>query len=142
MRRLFTFMLPTVKTMLVCLTLASGSAMAQNIALKLSGDAEVPPVKTSAEGSGTIKVAPDMSVSGSVTTTGIAGTMAHIHMAAAGKNGGVIIPLKGAGDGKWTVPDGAKLTEAQYQAFKAGELYVNVHSAMAPGGEIRGQLQP
>lgn len=142
MRHLFKLASPSVKAMLVSLTLASGAALAQSVPLKLSGDAEVPPVKTMAAGSGTISVAADMSVSGSVTTVGIMGTMAHIHMAAAGTNGGVIIPLKGTGDGKWTVPDGAKLTEAQYQAFKAGGLYVNVHSAMAPGGEIRAQIQP
>ena len=35
----------------------------------------------------------------------------------------------------------AKLTEAQYAAYKAGNLYVNVHSAKNPGGEIRAQLK-
>ena len=34
------------------------------------------------------------------------------------------------------------LTDAQYEAFKAGNLYVNVHSAANKGGEIRGQLKP
>jgi len=28
------------------------------------------------------------------------------------------------------------------QAFKAGNLYVNVHTARNKGGEVRGQLQP
>jgi len=40
------------------------------------------------------------------------------------------------------VPEGTKLSEPQYQAYKAGELYVNVHSAENKGGEIRGQLTP
>jgi len=39
-----------------------------------------------------------------------------------------------------SVTDGAKLTEAQYESYKAGKLYVNVHSAANPGGEIRGQI--
>jgi hypothetical protein len=54
----------------------------------------------------------------------------------------VIIPLTKSGDGTWSVPAGAKLTDAQYAAFKAGDLYVNVHSAANKGGEIRGQLKP
>ncbi|WP_372527603.1 CHRD domain-containing protein [Piscinibacter sp.] len=123
------------------LALAAGVASAQQVNLTLSGDSEVPPVKTAAAGSGAITVAADKSVSGAVATTGVAGTMAHIHEAAAGKNGGVIIPLKQEGD-KWVVPAGAKLTDAQFEAFKAGNLYVNVHSAANPGGEVRAQIKP
>jgi len=110
--------------------------------VELSGAQEVPPVMTSAAGSGTITVNADMSVSGSVTTSGVAGTMAHIHNAAAGKNGPVIIPLTKSGDNTWSVPAGAKLTDAQYKAYEAGDLYVNVHSAAHKGGEVRGQLKP
>ena len=40
------------------------------------------------------------------------------------------------------MPAGAKLTEAQYKAYEAGDLYVNVHSAAHKGGEVRGQLKP
>ena len=110
--------------------------------VELSGAQEVPPVMTSAAGSGTITVNADMSVSGSVTTSGVAGTMAHIHNAAAGKNGPVIIPLTKSGEHTWSVPAGAKLTDAQYKAYEAGDLYVNVHSAAHKGGEVRGQLKP
>jgi len=99
-------------------------------------------VKTAAAGSGTITIADDKSVSGSVTTTGVAATMAHIHMAGAGKNGPVIVPLEKNGDNGWKVPAGAKLNDDQMKAFKAGDLYVNVHSAANPGGEIRAQLKP
>ena len=109
----------------------------------LSGAEEVPPVTTSASGSGTITVKDDKSVSGSVTTTGVAGTAAHIHMGAKGRNGPVIVPLTKSSDGNtWTVPEGRTLTDAQYEAYKAGNLYVNVHSAANKGGEVRGQLKP
>ncbi len=118
------------------------AAYADQIKVSLSGDMEVPPVKTAAMGSGSIMINADMSVSGSVTTTGIEGTMAHIHQAAVGMNGPVIIPLVKSGDGStWSVPAQAKLSEAQYAAYKAGELYINVHSAANKGGEIRGQLK-
>lgn len=108
----------------------------------LSGANEVPPVSTSASGSGSFKVGMDKSVSGSVTTSGIAGSAAHIHVGAAGKNGPVAVPLTKTSDSTWSAPDGAKFTDDQYQAYKAGDTYVNVHSAANKGGEIRGQLRP
>jgi hypothetical protein len=111
------------------------------VSVKLSGAEEVPPVTVSGSGSGTIRVNSDGTVSGSVTTTGVEGTMAHIHQGAKGTNGPVIIPLTKAGD-TYTVPGGAKLNDTQLQAFKAGNLYVNVHTAKNKGGEVRGQLTP
>jgi hypothetical protein len=68
--------------------------------------------------------------------------MAHIHQAAAGQNGPVIIPMTRTAEGTWTIPAGAKLTDAQYEAFKAGNLYVNVHTDANKGGEVRGQIKP
>jgi hypothetical protein len=111
------------------------------VSVKLSGTEEVPPVSVPGSGSGTIRVNADGTVSGSVTTTGVQGTMAHIHQAAKGQNGPVIIPLTKSGD-TYTVPAGAKLSEAQMKAFKEGNLYVNVHTARNKGGEVRGQLEP
>lgn len=120
----------------------SVAAAAADVTVQLSGADEVPPVDTRAAGSGVISVNADMSVSGKVSTTGIAGSMAHIHMGAAGQNGPVLIHLVKDGDSGWLVPAGAKLTEEQYRAFQAGGLYVNVHSAEHKAGEIRGQLKP
>lgn len=111
------------------------------VSVKLSGAEEVPPVKVDGSGSGTIRVNSDGTVSGSVTTTGVQGTMAHIHQGAKGQNGPVIIPLTKSGD-TYSVPAGAKLNDAQMKAFKAGNLYVNVHTARNKGGEVRGQLTP
>ena len=127
---------------LFTVAMGSGVASAQQVKVTLSGDQEVPSVKTAGAGSGAISVAADKSVSESVTTTDVAGTMAHIHEAAPGKNGPVVIPLSKSGDSTWSVPAGAKLTDAQLSSFKAGNLYVNVHSAANPGGEVRGQLKP
>ena len=111
------------------------------VGVKLSGSEEVPPAQTAASGSGSIRIAEDGSVSGSVSTTGVQGTMAHIHQAPKGQNGPVIVPLTKTGD-TYTVPAGAKLNASQMQAFKSGSLYVNVHSDKYKGGEIRGQLTP
>jgi len=111
------------------------------VSVKLSGAEEVPPVTVPGSGNGTIRVNSDGTVEGSVTTTGVEGTMAHVHQGAKGTNGPVIIPLTKSGD-TYTVPAGAKLNDAQMQAFKAGNLYVNVHTAKNKGGEVRAQLTP
>lgn len=128
-------------TALSCAMFAS-ALYAADVKVTLSGDQEVPAVKTAASGSGTITVGDDKSVSGTVTTKGVAGTMAHIHTGAAGKSGPVAIPLTKSGDNGWAVAAGTKMTDDQYKAFKAGELYVNVHSEANKGGELRGQLKP
>jgi hypothetical protein len=121
---------------------AFATASAKDIAVSLSGDQEVPAVTTTAKGDGKITVGDDKSVKGSVRTTGITGTAAHIHEAPAGKNGPPIITLEKKSDSEWAVPAGAKLTDAQYESFKAGNLYVNIHSAEHKPGEIRAQLKP
>lgn len=124
------------------LAFSVGLANAKDIAVTLSGAQEVPPVSTSASGSGSISVGDDMSISGSVTTSGIAGTMAHIHMAAPGKNGPVIVHLKKTSEGVWTVPAGTKLSAEQFKSYQAGDLYINVHSDAHDKGELRGQIKP
>ena len=120
--------------------MASAAPSGSNVTL--SGNQEVPPVSTAATGSGTIAVLMDRSVSGSVTTSGVAGSAAHIHLAAPGQNGPVIVPLNKTGDNVWSVPPDIRLNDAQYEAYRLGNLYVNVHSAANPGGEIRGQIKP
>lgn len=116
-------------------------AFAQEVKVVLNSSQQNPAVTSSATGSGTVTVNADMSVTVNISTSGIAATAAHIHMAPAGQNGPVIVPFVKNGDSFTAVP-GAKLTEAQFAAFKAGNLYVNVHSAANPGGEIRAQLRP
>lgn len=128
--------------MFAALILAASSGYAGDVKVTLVGNQEVPPVTTSATGTGTITVKDDKSVSGSVTTKDVVGVAAHIHLAPAGKNGPPIITLTKTSEGVWTVPEGSKLTDEQYAEFKSGNLYINVHSAANKGGEIRGQLLP
>jgi CHRD domain len=124
------------------LLIGSGSAFAVDLKVHLIGAEETPPVTTSASGTGTIKIATDKSVTGTLKTSGIDGTVAHIHVGAPGQSGPPIITLEKGADGAWSVPAGSKLTDEQYASFKAGNLYVNVHSAEHKPGEIRGQLKP
>ena len=75
-----------------------------------------------------------------LTFSGLTGpaTAAHIHMGAVGKAGNVVIalctPCKSGVHGKKT------LSRAVKKALIHHKLYVNVHTAKNPNGEIRGQL--
>lgn len=119
----------------------------------LTGNQEVPPVTTSASGIADITISLSKcpssgsgancpQVHGVVTTTGLAGTAAHIHMAPAGQNGPVIVALAKANENTWVVPPNTYISDAQYSAYWAGQFYVNVHSDAHKAGEIRAQLKP
>ena len=65
-------------------------------------------------------------------------TAAHIHMAAKGKSGNVVVPLCLKCTSGMTGT--ATVNSALQTAFKKHLLYVNVHTDKNPAGEIRGQL--
>lgn len=126
----------------IWLTTNAICASSQEIKVVLSGNQEIPPVATSASGTGTITVKADRSVIGNATITGMSVTVAHIHEAAAGTTGPIIVPLIRTADNVWSVPSGTRLTDAQYESYKAGNLYFNIHSEAHRSGEIRGQIKP
>jgi len=119
-----------------------GALRADEITVTLSGTQEIPPVTTAASGTGTLTVGPDKSISGKLTVTGMAPTVAHIHEGAPGANGPIIVPLTKAAEGTWVLPAGVKLTDAQFESYRSGKLYFNVHSEAHRSGEIRGQIKP
>ncbi|WP_221029354.1 fasciclin domain-containing protein [Actomonas aquatica] len=115
---------------------------------ELSGDNEVPAVSTDATGTAELWLYPETNTyTLSVTTTGLSGaiTGSHIHEAAAGSNGAVAI---GLGDfSSYTAAAGGFYAgtfsgdyDGDLEALLAGEAYVNIHTAINPGGELRGQL--
>ena len=116
------------------------AAMASS--MMLTGAEEVPPNPTNASGKSMIMIGADHSVSGSIQVMGMTPTMAHIHEAVKGANGPVIVPFVKTGENTFGPAVGAKLTDAQYASYKAGKLYINVHSATYPGGEVRMQIWP
>lgn len=63
---------------------------------------------------------------------------AHIHQQVAGENGPIVIDL-GGGESPIFLDD-MGLSPELADAFRAGELYVQVHSADNPPGELRGQI--
>ncbi len=108
----------------------------------LSPAQEVPPVMLStASGTGTLVLDPlTRAASGGITIAGMTAIEAHIHQAATGVNGPVIVTLVNTSPGVWGVPAGAVLTAEQFKAYKQGELYFNAHSVNQRTGEIRGQI--
>jgi len=87
MRNPFSFLTVRMTIASVALAVVGASALAVDLKLSLTGAEETPPVTTSASGTGTITIAADKSVSGTVKTAGIEGTVAHIHVGAPGQSG-------------------------------------------------------
>jgi hypothetical protein len=110
--------------------------------VSMTGAQEVPPAATSATGAGQITVNPQRVVSGTVTVYGMNANAAHIHTGGPGVSGPPIITLTETTDNTFTIPAGSVLTEEQYARYRAGDLYINVHSPSYPGGEVRAQLKP
>ena len=128
------------------------AAQQQTCTASLSGAQEVPPVNTDASGSATVTISSDGSrLTYRVSYQGLSGapSAAHIHFGARGENGPVILPLaEGPSPFSGTltranlerVPDGPQTFAAAVREIRQGDMYVNVHTAANPGGEIRGQL--
>ncbi len=108
----------------------------------LTADQEVPPVM--ATGNGTLEASYNKLtkvLSYKLTYAGLSGvpTAAHFHgPARAGVNAGVVLPI--ASSGQNPLKGEATLTEQQATELQAGLWYVNIHTAVNPGGEIRGQV--
>jgi len=94
-----------------------------------------------------------------LTTSGLQNVVAaHIHVGAAGEEGGIILPLYDASiDGVFPAVLTRVVTAADLQAqptggivnfddainaILSGNTYVNVHTQQNPDGEIRGQITP
>ena len=120
----------------------AGSASAEKLKAVLDAKSEVPANASTATGTADIDYdAATKKLSWKVTYSGLTGpaTAAHFHgPAEAGKNAGVMVPIPGIASSP--VEGSATLTDAQASDLLAGKLYVNIHTAANPGGEIRGQV--
>ena len=127
---------------------STGSTAASNTAqlsLTLAGSATVPAVVTDGSGVASIIVNKTTGdISGSFTVSNLSGavTAAHIHSGEVGATGPVAISFaQSAGDANtWEIPVGTQLDATQLADLIAGKLYINVHTADNPAGEVRGQL--
>ncbi len=126
----------------VCVLASSASlcfAQAVSLSATLRGTNEVPANASTASGGTSVTVNTTTGVVTWITTSSIPQTAAtghHIHQAAAGVNGPVVVNFGTSYGGSVTV---TPALAASIAANPAG-FYVNLHTAAFPGGEIRGQL--
>jgi hypothetical protein len=113
-------------------------------AATLSGAQEVPAVTTAATGLGTFNLSQDQTkLKFRVVYSGLSGaaTLSHFHTGAVGTSGPVIVDLAPYRTGN-VIEGEITPTAAFLTALNAGQIYVNIHTAANPGGEIRGQVLP
>ncbi len=114
---------------------------------QLSGSNEVPPVTTDATGMVTATLTGDqLTIEGSFENLSSNYSASHIHMGAAGENGGVLTALSAdvAADnmsGTYVAASNTfTLTSEQITQLNQEGLYINIHTGNFSGGELRGQL--
>lgn len=117
------------------------SAQVSYYSVSLDAAQEVPPNASAGGGFGIVRVdAATSTVRIFANYFGLSGapTAAHMHQGAVGINGPIIVPLAAGPGGTFT--GNGTLTPAQLATLVANGMYLNVHTAANPGGEIRGQV--
>ena len=118
----------------------------------LTGAQAVPPVATSASGSGSFTLSDDFTeLRYVISYQGLSGPLSaaggHFHIGLPGRSGSVVrtiasggSPSSGTLTGVWRSSDGQPLTTALVESLLTGRLYVNLHTDANPANEIRGQV--
>lgn len=160
----FVAALPLVIGLLACDGDSPAAPVGEMFDAVLSGANEVPPVTTAASGTATFTAIGDTAIAYSISVTGLTGvTMAHIHAAGAGVNGGVVAwllppngtaPQAASGTVNGVLATGS-ITAAWIRGvggnapisldslktlMRTGNAYVNIHTSTNGGGELRGQI--
>lgn len=133
--------------------------MVMNFTAHLSGDQEVPARNTLAQGQAIFQLSKDgTELSYKLIVANLENvTASHIHIAPAGSNGGVVAFLYSSGlitgttngvlaegvitDANLINSFAGKTIADLITEINAGNAYVNVHTTLYPGGEIRGQIK-
>lgn len=144
-----TFLSAARAVLLAVTILVSGNVFTQTaghllFTAHLSGDEEIPAVTTNGQGLITVLFSEDrtkMFVQGAIT--GLSGpvTAAHFHAGGFGATGSVVVDLGPIRTGNRIAGEVVVPAGFLENALAFG-IYANVHTAMHPTGEIRGQLLP
>ncbi len=163
MKRKTLYALPFLLVLMLGITAAAAFAGPnRNFSAHLSGDEEVPPVETRAQGQAIFMLSTDgQTLYYTLIAANIENILqSHIHLAAEGVNGPIVAWLYPSGPPPVLIPgrfDGVlaqgAITSANLvgplaghplsdliAAMEAGNTYVNIHTTQHPGGEIRGQI--
>ncbi len=116
---------------------------------QLNGCNEVPPTNSAAVGTlvGLLSV-DNLRFDFALETNGLANiSAAHFHLGPRCQNGPIVRTIAinfadGSAVGVWSSSDPQPLTPQLVQELKRGNIYVNIHTAQFPAGEIRGQIYP
>lgn len=117
-----------------------------NLTAVLTGDQQTPAVTTNAKGTAVFTLNANMdTVSFLITTSGLSGEIAaaHIHEGKRGTSGGVVLDLDNFRKFNQFsgIITGTALNKTFLNKLLMGQLYVNIHTASNPNGEIRGQIE-
>jgi hypothetical protein len=112
---------------------------------RLTGTQETPPVNTPAMGTASMTLT-DQGLVFRLSANDLSGplTGAHFHEGAIGVPGGAVRDILAeftslTGDGVWKPTDVSSLTPALEGSLVRDNIYLNLHNAANPAGEIRGQ---
>lgn len=131
--------MPRVLAIGLFVLFTAAAASAQTFVFHMRGDQEVPPVPSTHSGGcmGTLNQ-PAAQFTITCVHDVLDATVMHIHRGAPGVNGPIAFDLGNPASpvtATWT-----GMTPADISDLLAGNLYINVHTAGRPAGEIRGQL--
>ena len=131
---------------LILFTVSSVAASSNHIhfIINLMGENSVPPVTTSATGTGTLSLSEDLTtLKYHITIEGLTPSAAHFHNSAFDTTGPIVKTLDFSGgltiSGTWSNSDPTEsLTPELVTELLAGRIYLNIHTAANTSGEIRG----
>lgn len=152
MKRLITMAMLALGALALPATATAAPARTNLFIAHLVGDQETPPNDSLAQGEVILHLNADGTISYKLIVANINNVfMAHIHVAPRGVPGPIkqwLYPVSGPppqllpGRTDGTLAEGTFTpTPTLLAAIESGDAYVNVHTLLHPGGEIRGQLR-